>query len=94
MRDEDDAEDVVQEAFTSIIDGRFSVPAVDVHRKLEQVVRFHCSAHRKANATRRATGRALRKQHVRPEKEVWRAFRAGLRGRGNPRDDDEGEEGQ
>jgi DNA-directed RNA polymerase specialized sigma24 family protein len=94
VRDEDAAEDIVQEAFSSMIDGRFSVPAVDVHRKLEAVVRFHCSAHRRANARRRATSRALLEVNERSEKAGWRAFRASLRGRGNRHGDDDAEEGQ
>jgi len=96
VRDEDAAEDIVQSAFASILAGRFPVPAVDVDRKLEEIVRRHCAAHRKARAHQRATKSAFREAHERSERTAWRSWRSGLARRGDPRDEhnEDGEERQ
>jgi predicted RNA polymerase sigma factor len=91
VRDEDAAEDIVQDAFSSILSGRFPVPAVDVRRKLQEVVRYHCAVHKKAEATIRSAKEAFRKAHERSDKSAWRAWRSGLARRGDARNDDDHE---
>jgi hypothetical protein len=74
VHDGDAAEDIVQEAFTSILAGRFPVPALDVRRKLEIVVRFHCEEHKDARARLRIAKARMRASRDTRER-VWRSWR-------------------
>ena len=85
VRDEDAAEDIVQETFASILDGRFPVPAVDVVAKLQAVARYHATEHLELEA-RRHGGRSAGKARARPRD---RPLRSGSWGRGRAREDED-----
>jgi hypothetical protein len=74
VHDDDAAEDIVQESFAAILAGRFPVPAVDVRRKLEIVVHFHCAEYADARAKHRLAKERLRASHQKRER-VWRSWR-------------------
>jgi DNA-directed RNA polymerase specialized sigma24 family protein len=91
VRDEDAAEDIVQDVFTAILSGRFPIPAVDVHRKLVEIVRQQCATHRRSETLTRDS----RRTREVPESEGWRAWRQSLARRGDRNDDlDDPEENQ
>ena len=88
LRDADAAQEVVQDAFASILTGQSRLPAVDVRRKLQQIVAYHCDLRIDAHGGERRTRHALREARAQAETAAWRAWRVARRSRLGPEDDD------
>ena len=84
LRSEDAAEDVVHDAFLAILGGDAELPAVDVARKLDAIVRARCEE----RGNQMARERAMRRMR----KEARRAYAKTLRSLRGPFPDDVGDE--
>jgi hypothetical protein len=91
LGDADAAEDVVQCVFEWFFNGNAPVPAVNVVRKLEQLTRESCSAHRKADGEDRKRADALRAREL-AAKASWRSWMRALKSRTDRNDDLEEDE--